>query len=465
VFTIYDDSTGASRRDFLRIGTLGLGGLSLANLLAARAAAAEAKRVPTGKSVVFLFQHGGPSQFETFDPKMTAPGDIRCVTGETATSLPGVTFGSTFPRLARLAHKLAVVRSYVPGDANHDAKPVVHRDTQGASLGSLYARVAGTNDPATGLPTNVTLFPQAVDAKAQPPVQGLGNFLATGPLGGAYAPFAPGSAGDLRQDMRLKVPRGRLDHRRLLLARFDGLRRHLEASGELEAMDRFTGQAFDVILRGVAEAFDLSREDAKTVARYDTAPLVAPDSIRKKWNNRKFYLDHARTLGRLLLLARRLCEAGCGFVTVNSSFVWDMHADANNAPVGEGMRYVGLPFDHSVSAFVEDVEARGLAGRILLVACGEMGRTPRLNKGGGRDHWGNLGPLLLYGGGLRMGQVVGRSSPDGGEPASDPVRIPDVIATVMHALLDVSQARLLPGISGDVSRAITQGEPIRQLVP
>jgi hypothetical protein len=304
-----------------------------------------------------------------------------------------------------------------------------------------------------------------VESRSQPAAQGLGNFLATGPLGGAYAPFAPGSGGDLRQDMRLKVPRGRLSDRRVLLARFDGLRRHLDASGDLEAMDHFTGQAFDVILRGVAGAFDLSREDPRTVARYDTAPLVAPDSIRKKWNNHKLYLDHSRTLGRLLLLARRLCEAGCGFVTINSNFVWDMHADVNNAPVGEGMRYVGLPFDHAVSAFIEDVEARGLSDRILLVACGEMGRTPRLNKAGGRDHWGNLGPLLLYGGGLRMGQVVGRSSADGGEPASDPVRIPDVIATVMHTLLDIGEVRLLPGISGDVSRVLTQGQPIRHLVP
>src|SRR5947209_17862068 len=173
MFTLCDPGTAAcNRRDFLRIGTLGLGGLSLAHLLGT-CAAAGAKTLLTDRSVIFLFQHGGPSQFETFDPKMTAPEGIRSTTGEIGTTLPGITFGSTFTRLARLAHKLAVVRSYVPGDANHDAKPVVHRDTLGANLGSFHARVAGLNHPATGIPTNVLLYPQALGPGSPPPVQGL----------------------------------------------------------------------------------------------------------------------------------------------------------------------------------------------------------------------------------------------------------------------------------------------------
>jgi hypothetical protein len=202
----------------------------------------------------------------------------------------------------------------------------------------------------------------------------------------------------------------------------------------------------------------------RSIARYDTAPLVRPESIRKKWNNHKYYADHSRTLGKLLLLARRLCEAGCGFVTINTNFVWDMHADINNATVTEGMGYVGVPFDHAVSAFLEDVAARGLSDQILLVACGEMGRTPRLNNNGGRDHWGNLGPLFFAGGGLKMGQVIGRSTANGGDAASDPVRIPNVIATIMHTLLDVGQVRIMRDLSGDVARVVTQGEPIEQLV-
>jgi hypothetical protein len=463
LFTIRDPGTIAcSRRAFLRIGTLGLGGLALADLLRAHAAAGEATAL-TDRAVIFLFQHGGPSQFETFDPKMTAPADIRSTTGETGTTLPGITFGSTFQRLAKLAHKLAVVRSYVPGDANHDAKPIVHRDTLGANLGSFYARVVGLNHPATGIPTNMLLYPQALGPGTQPPVQGLGNFPATGPLGNAYAPFLPGGGGDLQKDMRLTIARDRFDDRRALLTRLDTLRREVERTGALDAMDRYSAQAFDVILRGAADAFDLSKEDPKLVARYDTAPLVNSDAIKQKWNNRKYYLDHARSVGKLLLLARRLCERGCGFVTVNTNFVWDMHSDVNNAPPAEAMPYVGGPFDHAVSALIEDLEQRGLSDRILLVCCGEMGRTPRINKNGGRDHWGNLGPLLLHGGGLRMGRVIGSSTHDGSVPASEPVMVRNLIATIMHTLFNIGEVRLLPGINGDVSRVITEGEPIRLL--
>src|SRR5687767_2932956 len=166
MLTLYDRCPRWGRRDFLRIGGLGLGGLSLSNLLSAMAGAASPRPV-TDKSVIFLFLHGGPSQIETFDPKMTAPPGIRSVTGELATSLPGVTFGGTFPKLAALADKLSIVRSFTTGDANHDIKPVVGRVTAGANLGSLYSRVAGASHPRTGIPTNVTLFPQAVDPTTQ----------------------------------------------------------------------------------------------------------------------------------------------------------------------------------------------------------------------------------------------------------------------------------------------------------
>jgi len=465
MFSLFESSSTATRRDFLRIGTLGLGGLTLSQLLGARARAAAAGTALAKKSVIFLFQHGGPSQFETFDPKMSAPAEVRCQTGAIATSLPGVTFGSTFPRLARLADKIAVVRSYVPGDGNHDAKPIVHRETLGGNLGSFYSRVVGLNHPTTGMPTNMLLTPRAIDPAAQAQRFDLGNFPATGPLGSAHAPFTPGGNTTLQKNMRLAIPRARLDERRAILAQLDTMRRDLDRSRALETMDRYLGQALEVIVRGVAEAFDLTRESPKVLARYDTAALVDPSSINKKWSNHRWYADHGRTLGKLLLLARRLCEAGCGFVTVTTNFVWDMHADVNNAPLIEAMGYVGRPFDHAVSALIEDIEARGLSDRILLVACGEMGRTPRVNKEGGRDHWGNLGPLLIYGGGLRMGQVVGRSTRDGGDPASEPVRIRNLIATIMHYLLDINQVRVMRGIEGDVSRVITEGDPIAQLMP
>ena len=458
---IHDVRSQFARRDFLRIGSLGLGGLALPQLLATQAAAANTNLRPvTGKSVIFLFLHGGPSQIETFDPKMSAPAEIRSVTGEIPTKLPGITFGSTFERLAALNDKYSIVRSFHTGDANHDIKPVVGKTTLGANMGSLFARVAGNSDPTTGMPLNAALFPRAVDPSCGPAVDQFGNFTATGGLGSAFMPFVPGGGGSLQKDMELKLDPNRVDDRRNLLSSLDRIRRDLETRGELSGTGGFQAQAFETILGGVAKAFDLSHEDPKTIARYDTAPLVRPEQISRKWNNYSRYVDNAKTLGKLLLMARRLCEAGCGFVTVTTNFVWDMHADVNNATMEEGMRYMGNPLDHALSAFIEDCEARGLTDDILLVATGEMGRTPRLNGSGGRDHWGGLAPLLLYGGGTKAGQVIGHSTSDAGEPRSEPFGNENLLATVMHTLLDIGQVRLLTGLPQDLLQALTTPKPI-----
>jgi hypothetical protein len=464
MLTLCDANGRSTRRDFLKIGSLALGGLTLPGLLAARASAAQAGHLVKDKSVIFLFMHGGPSQIETFDPKMTAPDGVRSTTGEVETSIPGVTFGGTFSKLAALAHKVSVVRSYRSGNGNHDIKPIVCPDTFGANMGSIYARVAGTNRPDNGMPTNAALFPRAVDESTMPAVSQFGKFEATGTLGSAYTPFVPGGGGSLQQDMQLAIPRDRLDDRRNLLASLDSIRRSLDADGSLEGADRFQQQAFDTIVGGVADAFDLSKEDPRLIERYDTSRLVRPDQISRKWNNYPRYVDNAKSLGKLLLLARRLCEAGCGFVTVTTNFVWDMHADQNNAGCEEGMQYMGVPFDHAVSAFLEDTAARGLSDKILLVCSGEMGRTPRVNKNGGRDHWGNITPLLLSGGGLNMGQVIGQSTRDAGEPLSEPLGINNLMATIMHTLLDIGELRLNQSVPTEIVRAITSGTPIPGLV-
>ena len=459
MISLHDPTSRYSRRSFLRIGSLALGGWTLPQLLTG----AESRRLVTDKSVIFLFLHGGPSQIETFDPKMGAPVEIRSTTGEIATALPGVTFGSSFPRLAARAKQLAIVRSFTTGDANHDIKPVVSKDSFGANLGSIYARTAGINDPLTGVPNNVILFPRSVDGSTQPGTMAFGRFGEAGPFGAACSPFDPSSGGQLHQDMKLTLPLARLEDRRQLLGQLDQVNWSLSEARTVDGLDKTREQAFRTILGGVADAFDLTKETEKTISRYDTAPLVRPENIDKKWKNYNNYVDNAKALGKLLLLARRLCERGCGFVTVTTNFVWDMHSDVNNAGVAEGMRYMGLPLDHAIAAFLDDVEARGLSDKILLVVCGEMGRTPRVNKNGGRDHWGNLAPLMLAGGGLKMGQVIGQSTRDAGEPSSEPVRMKNLLATILHTLFDVGELRIAPGVSREVAQTMAGWEPIAGL--
>lgn len=441
----FSHPTRFGRREFLRVGSLALGGTALP-VVAHGGAPAGAGKAATGKSVVFLFLHGGPSQYETFDPKMTAPAEVRSVTGEVATAVPGLTFGGSFPKLAARADRLTVVRSFVTGDANHDIKPVAGKDSFGANLGAAFASAAGGTAPDTGMPTNILLFPRAVDPAAQAGTMTFGRFAAAGPFGPAAVPFQPDGDGNLRRDMKLNVPLDRLDDRRALLTAFDAGRAGLDAAD----LDAARKTAFSVLLGGVGAAFDLATEDQKTVARYDTAPLVRAAAINTKWKNHQNYTDNARSLGKLLLLARRLCERGAGFVTVTTNFVWDMHADVNNAPVAEGMSYMGPPLDHALSAFLDDLKARGLDDKILLVVCGEMGRTPKINKNGGRDHWGNVAPLLLAGGGVTAGHVVGRSSANGGEPNTEPVRVTNLIGTVMNTLFDVGRLRVTRGVGREV---------------
>lgn len=470
MLSLIDSNSRFGRRGFLRAGTLGaasgalgLGGLNLADLLQAKALGAEGSgSVLRDKSVVFLFMQGGPSQFETFDPKPEAPTGVRCATGTVSTAIPGVSFGDTFPRLAKLADRLAVVRNFVAGNGNHDIKPLVSPSLNKASLGAAYARVAGPVHPQTGIPRSALLYPRTVDTEGSGGERNFGNHGDPGPLGQAYAPFIPG-VGPLNDDMRLNLDRNRLDDRRSLLAGVDRLRRSLDHDGQLSGLDKFQEQAFEVLLGSASEAFDVRKEDAKTIERYDTAPLVRPDQISRKWNNYKRYVDHAKSLGKLLLLARRLCERGCGFVTVTTDFVWDNHADVNNAGVVEGMRYAGAPFDHAVSTFLEDVFERGLSEKILLVCCGEMGRTPRVNKNGGRDHWGNLAPLILSGGGVAGGKVVGRSTRDGGTPDGPATSIDNLVGTLSHTLFDVGQLRLQRQLPTFLLDALTTSEPIADL--
>jgi hypothetical protein len=391
---------GATRRDFLKVGALGLGALTLPGLLRARSAARAAGKPTKNTSVVWLWLGGGPTHVETFDPKMSAPVEFRSTVGAVKTNVPGVEIGGVFPKVARVADRMAFVRSFAHRNSGHgggthwvmtgyDFPPADNGQAPiKPGLGSVLARHRGPNNSQTGLPTYVRLS----------------GILGDGPawLGSAYAPFDTG--GSARNNMNLKVALDRLSERRSLLKTFDSFDRALDRSGLAQGLDSFEGQAFDLILSRARETFDVKREDPRLRDRYGSG------------------------LGEQMLLARRLCEAGVGFVTIHFGG-WDMHGGIANA-----MKNLGPQVDRAVAAFVEDTQARGLDQDILLVITGEFGRTPRINGNMGRDHWAPLSTLALAGGGLKMGQVVGESNARAEVPRTTPIGPQDLMATVFHVL-------------------------------
>ena len=463
MLSLIEDGNG-TRREFLRIGTAAIGGLTLPGLLAARArASAGRERAIRDKAVVVLNLQGGPTQFETFDPNMSAPSEIRSITGELKTSLAGVTFGGTLPRLARLAHKMAIVRSYRHGISSHGPAALhvmAGGNPTGASMNVLYPRVAGLTDAKTGMPTSTLVLPAAVGDEYKGLYGNAGRVANTGKLSAVYKPFDPSAGGEIVDNLRLRIDPRRLDDRRSLLGEIDRLRRRVDGSLGLGSADRFQQQAFDVLSKGLASAFDLRGESPATVARYDTSSFEPTADVRKRSRYAAKFAPVA--LGRQMLLARRLCEAGCRFVTVASGG-WDWHGGGKEFPMKDGVASLTPAVDKAVSAFIEDVDQRGLSEKILLVITGEFGRTPRINKNGGRDHWGDLCTLAFVGGGLRMGQVIGRSDKNGTAPASEPISSGNVLATVMHTLFEIGEARVLPDLPKEHEQVIPGGEPIDAL--
>jgi hypothetical protein len=394
------DCGGNTRRDFLKVGTLGMGGMALPDLLRMRSQAQAAGESTNDTSVIWIWLSGGPTHVETFDPKMTAPSEYRSVTGEVKTPMPGVTLGGTFPKMASVADKMAFVRSFAHTNSGHgggthfvmtgyDNRQV---DNGGLptrpSIGSILSRVRGTNNVDTGMPTYIRM-------------NGIGS---DGPafLGTAFNAFDP--SGQARKNMSLVVDRGRLDNRRELLKGLDLVNREADRAKLMEGLDAFEQQAFNLVLSRSQQAFDLKHEDPRVVDRYGAG------------------------LGQQLLTARRLCESGCGFVTVNYGG-WDMHGQIKNA-----MNARSPQLDHAVSALVEDMYQRGLDKKILVVISGEFGRTPKVNGNAGRDHWAPLSTLAMAGGGLQMGQVIGESAAKVDVPKTAPIGPQDLMATVFHVL-------------------------------
>jgi len=460
------DSTycdGLSRRSFLQVGSLALGGLTLPQLLAARAEAAESASYVRDRSVVLLFLNGGPSHIEFFDPKMTAPSEIRSITGEVQTKIPGVTFGGTFSKLAAMTDQISVVRSYGTKQAGHTyAKAAGGDNALEAAMSAMYARVAGTNDPRTGLPKNILVKPEAVKdglkLGSNFETGALPTLTQAGKLGKTFAAFDSSGGGDLKGNMELRLPKLRLGDRRELLKQLDRVRFNAETNGTLDRVDKYRQQAFEIITRGIGEAFDLKKESPKTLARYDTTGIFKAEDLQRYYDMKRA----SNLLGHQLLLARRLCEAGCGFVTV-SDCGWDMHANRNSPKNMAGMWPMGTQVDHAVAAFIEDCRERGLSEKILLIVTGEMGRTPRINRNGGRDHYGELTPLLFAGGGLKMGRIIGRSDGSASRPVGESYEPKHLVATVLNTLFDVGSMRLDPKIPREILRVANPDDAITPL--
>jgi len=436
----------------LQAGTLGLAGLTLPELLSLRAQSARLGSAGKDTAVVLLFLTGGASHIETFDPKMDAPAECRSVTGQTATRLSGVSFGGTFTGLAANAHRLAVVRSFSHNISDHTkaAEHVIRGGNRAeAGMGAVAARLRGST-ATSSMPAHVHLNATEIDTQFHKEKARLLTADGPGELGGSLAPFEPGGDSQANQNMTLNVSRRRLEDRRVLQAAFDDFARRIDASDRASS-SRFEQQAFDLLLGNARAAFDLSREDPRLLDRYDTSHYATGITQYRP-----------STLGHQMLLARRLCEAGCGFVTVHNPG-WDMHGGDTQLNMERGMHELGRPVDHAVSAFLQDVEQRGLGEKILLVITSEFGRTPRVKSNGGRDHWPQLSTLALAGGGLRMGQVVGRSSSRAETPASRPITPENLLATVLHVLFDVPALRLLRGLPRNIANALDHA-PIEELV-
>jgi uncharacterized protein (DUF1501 family) len=452
---------GLSRRDFVQAGALALGGLTLPWLLRSRAAAAAVEpKYVRDRAVVLVFLGGGASQIETFNPNMGQPEPYRSVTGEVKTPLAGVTLGGTFPRLAKLARRMAIVRSFRHPIANHP-QAISHVLTGGTdpsgqakdgfSMGSMYARLRGANHPRLGMPTYHLLLAPHKDRQYGTEMNRVAVGSRPGPLGASYGPFTPAGKGAATENMRLKLPAERLGDRRELLRQLDGLKRGLDARDAGAGYDQFEQQAVDLLLGGASKAFDLTRETKATQERYDTGEY----SCGKK-------VFEPSILGKQMLLARRLVEAGAGLVTVQSAG-WDMHADGNNPGIKAGMEMLGRPLDKALSAFLEDIEDRGLSEKVLVVLTGDFGRTPRINKNGGRDHWANLCTLAFWGGGLKMGQVIGACDKTNGRPTTAPYSPGNLLATVMNYLFDVGTLRVTRGAPGNLVKLVEGHRPIAEL--
>ena len=457
-----------SRRDFLRLGTLGVSGMSLAGFEQAKAVAGTAFDDPD-TSVIYVWLPGGPPHMETFDMKPNAPADYRGIFNPIHTNVPGIDICEFMPRLASVADRFTLIRSIAHKFADHGgghkrfmtgrvpATPV-NTVNDAPAVGSIVSKWFERRD--VGIPNYICNAPNGrhgVDVFA----------MGSAYLGSSYNPFTvPGNPADEKFEVQnvslAKELEGRLDDRMTLLKGFDQLRRNVDQSGLMDAQEHFHSKALSLLMTDrTRNAFDLAQE---------------PDELRDKYGRHCW--------GQRALLARRLVEAGSKFVTMvmenpyksgvewlkNGTYNWDSHAV--NCHMFDDAR-VRMPIlDRAIAALIEDLYNRGLDKKVLLVVTGEFGRTPRVSvtRGSqtgvdqpGRDHWPQAMSVLVSGGGMRTGQIVGSTNSKGEHPQDRPLTPNDFLATIYHHLgIDTEHA--YPDHSGRPMPILPFGAPIQELL-
>lgn len=457
--------TIVTRRNLLKAGLAGIGGLSLPGLLRQRAEAKGPGGPGSRKSVILLWMTGGPSQIDTWDPKPGRPLENRGPFGIIPTALPGVSICEHLPKQAAMLDKFTLIRSVDAQHSNHEPNQVFQtgnleaaprinpRGGKFPAIASVIAKHRGPNHPA--MPPYVAFHVSR------------SHIAHAGVLGPKYEPFHGNRAarlpiysnvgvdsGQVTQADLFRLPAGldeaRIRRRRSLLEDVDQLRRDLDSAPEIEAMDRYEQQAVELLTgRQARDAFDLEQE---------------PESVRERYG-KHLWCQQA-------LLARRLVESGVAFVTLDLSYhsasgTWDTHGD-NIPPYGgisKGLQPLLPRFDHLLTTLVSDLEERGLLDDVLVIAMGEFGRTPLMGTQGstdGRNHWTGVMSMALAGGGLRHGQVIGASEPDGGHIASRPVTPGDLAATI-YRHMGVSIDETYQEEDGRLRFIVEKGRPIDEL--
>ncbi|MES2789732.1 MAG: DUF1501 domain-containing protein [Planctomycetota bacterium] len=444
-----------TRREFLRAGMLGLGGMGLSDLLAARA---ESGTRASNTSLILFWMWGGPSQLETFDPKPEAPSEYRGPFESIATQTPGIDICELFPLIAQRMDKLAIVRSLHHTMSSHNdgsielltgKTPLVPDPTSTArsdhpDLGMITSRLRGVR------PDGV---PQYIGIPTQP--------FMTQPayLGLSHRAFVTGDPSVEKFAVpNLSLAAGmdglRLDDRRTLIQQFDRFQRDLDLSGSLEGIEQFREAAFKILMSPkVRAAFELAHEPAEVRDRYG----------RHLW-------------GQSCLLARRLAEAGAGVITIDALapkagmplyFSWDDHANAQPGwDLATGMKLRAEHMDPAIAALIDDIHARGLDRQVMVVAVGEFGRTPKLSRGNGclgRDHWPSAMSALVAGGGIRGGQVIGATTSKAEYPIERPLKPQDLLATI-YRHLQIDNNHAFPNFAGRPIPILPDGTPIRELI-